>query len=282
MTSDKNYTAAEIAKIMGTSRVTIMRRAKRENWPMVKKNGNGGIQHEYSLPALPAEIQLAIYNKEGAPAEMLSMLSPAVALAAMERPVAMPTFAETAQPKKTKRVRRIPGLRVDSLLPEVAPAVPAHITISTGTITIDMRRPDNNLDCCQQQDGVPLSGAYNKEGASVETLPDNLGQGSGRTPAAPSFPMSNGGLLPARRYSYEDLPAWSPERAISGDALRNHRVAKILKVLREVDAQPRDWAKGKSAWIKYVALTHEVVPQSIYRWISKFDKRGIEIGRAHV
>ena len=254
MTGGGAYTAAEVAEAMGISKRAVNKRAKKESWPRDAKG-------KFTLPTLPPDAQLAVFNKRGAPAEMLAMLSPAVAqaaLAAMERPVAVPTFAETVQPKRTKRVRRIPSLRVDSLLPPLAPAVPAHITNSTETITIDMR-----------------SGVHNKEGASAEPLPELLGGNAGRTPAAPSFPMSAGGILPARRYSYEDLPAWSPERAISGDALRNHRVAKILKVLREVDAQPRDWAKGKSAWIKYVALTHKVVPQSIYRWISKFDKRGI-------
>jgi len=87
--------------------------------------------------------------------------------------------------------------------------------------------------------------------------------------------MSNGGILPARRYSYEDLPAWSPERAISEDTLRNHRVGKILAILREVEAMPRNWTKGADAWKKHVAAMHQVAPQSVYRWIQKYDKRGI-------
>jgi putative transposase len=83
------------------------------------------------------------------------------------------------------------------------------------------------------------------------------------------------GLQPARRYAYEDLPAWSPERAISEDTLRNPRVGKILEILREVEAQPRNWTKGANAWKKLVATRHGVALQSVYRWLQKYDKRGI-------
>lgn len=295
MTGDKAYTAKEIAEAMGKSTRAVEIRAKKEKWPFNLENGNGrgGKTKKYPLPTMPPDAQLAVFNKNGAPEAMLPMLSLTVAHAEMERrarPVVVPTFAETVQPKKAKRVRRIPGLRVDSLLPEVTPAVPAHITTSTGTIVIDMRRPDNNLDCCQQQDGGkgPLeSRAFDPSGLRTAIRPahNNKDAGSSINVSLPNcassqmstsapFPMSSG-LEPARRYSYEDLPAWSPERAISGDALRDPRVAKILKVLREVEAQPRDWSKGANAWKKYVAITHQVALQSVYRWIQKFDKRGI-------
>ena len=83
-----------------------------------------------------------------------------------------------------------------------------------------------------------------KEGASAEPL--SVFWRDLRENAGGPFPMSNCGLQPARRYSYEDLPAYSPERVISGGALRNPRVAKILAILREVEAQPRNWTKGRT------------------------------------
>lgn len=263
MTGEKGCTAKEIAEAMGKTTRAIEIRAQKEKWPFDLENGNGrgGKTKKYRLPTMPPDAQLAVFNKNGIPPEMLNMMSPAVVQAAMERQVAVPTFAETAQ-KKTKLVRRV-GSRGDSLLPEVAPAGSAYN--NKDTIAIDMRRADNNLDCCQQQDeGV---------GGGVVS-PRNPGERRFESCPAP-FPMSAPGLLPAKRYAYEDLPAWSPERAISGDALRNVRVGKILAVLRDVDAMPRDFTKGADAWKKYVAIKYGVALQSIYRWIGKFDKRGI-------
>ena len=285
MTGDGAYTAAEVAEAMGISKRAVNKRAKKESW---QRDAEG----KFALPTLPPDAQLALYHKHGMPPEMLNRMSPAVALEDMQRKerqaAAPPTFAETVQPARAKRVRRIPDLRVDSLLPAVAPADPAHN--NKDTITIDLRRHDaascppaasreKRKTCakppvCDTSGGIFPSREY-KEGASAEPLSVFLGGTSGRTPAAPSFPMSNCGLQPARRYSYEDLPAYSPERVISGGALRNPRVAKILAILREVEAQPRNWTKGADAWKKHVAAMHQVVPQSIYRWISKFDKRGI-------
>ena len=233
MTSDKAYTAKEVAGIMKIHRTTIMRRAKKEGWPSVTGNGKGGDHIKYPLPTLPSDVQVAVYNKEGAPLEMLPMLSPAVALAAMAQPVAVPTFAETFQP--------------------------AYNTTSTETITIDMRSDAYNEDR-ETRAGAVEADALMSPGLGSPSLP---------------LPMSAPGLLPARRYAYEELPAYSPERVISGGALRNQRVARILAILRDVEAQPQDWAKGDDAWKKYVALTHGVAKASIYRWMGKFDKRGI-------
>ena len=181
---------------MQVHKTTIMRRAKKESWQAIAGNGKGGDHAKYPLPSLPADIQLAIYNKEGAPAEMLPALSPAVALAAMGKPSPTPSFSTLYNNKDTN-------------------------------------------------------------------------------PAPTSLPISNGGLVPDRRYSYEDHPAWSPERAISADTLRNPRVARILAVLREVEAMPREWQKGKDAWIRHVAAKYDCGRQTVYRWIQKYDKRGI-------
>jgi len=183
MTGDKAPTAKEIAEAMGKSTRAIEIRAKKEKWPFVMENGNGrgGKTKKYPLPTMPPDVQVAIYNKNGAPAAMLPMLSPAVALAAMERPVSVPTFAETLRPARATRVRR-GASRVGSLLPEVASAAPAHNTNSTETITIDMRRP----------------GAEAREHCLNKPLVAMSSECSKAIPAP--FPMSACGLEPARRY----------------------------------------------------------------------------------
>ena len=279
MTGDWAFTAKELAGFMGKSTRAVEIRAKKEAWPCEEEpgRGRGGKKRKYPLITLPPDAQLAAFYAKGMPPEMLTGCSPTVAaaaMAAMERPVAVPTFAETIQPKKFKRVPR-GASRPGSLLPEVAPAGPAHKdTVSTAA---DIRTQDREGS---------IEGGGKVGNAPGPFVPAGMEEATADTyrraerPGLPSLPAtiqtySAGGLLPVRRYSYEDLPAWSPERAISGDALRNVRVGKILAILRDVDAMPRDWAKGADAWKTYVSLKHCVAKQSIYRWIDKFDKRGI-------
>lgn len=92
-------------------------------------------------------------------------------------------------------------------------------------------------------------------------------------------PFAKGGItqefLPARTYEYEKLPAWSPERAISLNALKNDRIRTILAILREVEAMPRDWTQGKSRWIDVVASKHKISRGNLYKLQAKYDKRGI-------
>lgn len=261
MTADRSYTAREIAEHTGISRVTIMRRANRENWQMIPKNGNGGTVHTYSLPALPPDVQLAIYNKEGAPAEMLPFLSPTVALAAAERritPPSLPSFSDTLPAALGKRLRRAPGHRVLSHVSGVAPA--------GATYNNKDANPTGRLDC-----------AHSNKDTGSHILPQGGGC-DGRIngfQAPTSLPIQSPGLEPARRYAFESLPAWSPERAISEATLRDERVGRILAVLREVEAMPRSWTKGKDAWLRLTATKHGVARQSVYRWLRKYDKRGI-------
>lgn len=66
-----------------------------------------------------------------------------------------------------------------------------------------------------------------------------------------------------------------PSLQFSLDDLANPRVSKILTVLRDVDGMPWDWTKGKRKWIELIAVKHEVAFQTIYRWIKKYDKKGI-------
>ena len=134
MENGRSYTAAAIAQIVEKSKQAIMKRAKKESWQGMNGNGRGGNHLKYPFPSLPQDVQLAIYNKEGAPAEMLPMLSPAVALAEMERPVAVPTFADTVRPTQgAKRGRRKATSRAGSLLPGDSPAAPASNVPGTRT-----------------------------------------------------------------------------------------------------------------------------------------------------
>jgi len=77
------------------------------------------------------------------------------------------------------------------------------------------------------------------------------------------------------RQGLNDLPTRSPERAISKSSVRDKRIKKILAILRKVDAQPRNWVTGKSAWIKHVAIKYDISVQSVYRWRLRYNERGI-------
>jgi len=68
---------------------------------------------------------------------------------------------------------------------------------------------------------------------------------------------------------------WTSETAISEHDLQNPRIRRILAIMREVDDIPRTWAKGRRKWIEAVAIKNEVTWQGIYRWIHKYEKRGI-------
>ncbi|MEN6422071.1 MAG: DNA-binding protein, partial [Smithella sp.] len=64
---------------------------------------------------------------------------------------------------------------------------------------------------------------------------------------------------------------YDPETAIREQDMTDPRIAKILGILREVDAIPRDWSNGKRKWIEAVAMRHAVQWQSIYRWMKKYE-----------
>ncbi len=246
------YTAKEIASIMGKSTRAIQIRANKENWYYENGNGQGGDHRRYVLAGLPDDIQTAIINKEGVSSEMLPMLSPGAALAALDKMTPMPaSFAGTIPAHQNRRRRRpeTPSLR------ENAPAVLPYI----------------------YKDTNPPQSPFSKGGS----VGDSFSKG-GSVEGSPCPPLPKGEIIPAAReflpdrtYAFESLPAWSPERAISADALKDHRVGRILGILREVEAVPRDWQGGKDAWIQFVAKKHETARQTIYRWLKKYDKRGI-------
>ena len=64
-----SFTAREIAKALGVSRLTISRRASRENWPYIEESARGHPRRCYPLGGFPVEVQAAVARAEAAPAE---------------------------------------------------------------------------------------------------------------------------------------------------------------------------------------------------------------------
>jgi putative transposase len=81
-------------------------------------------------------------------------------------------------------------------------------------------------------------------------------------------PVSQGGLdlLNTER---------TPETAIREQDMTDPRIAKILAILREVDDMPRSWTGGKRKWIESVAMRHEIGWQTVYKWLKKYEEKGI-------
>jgi len=66
-----------------------------------------------------------------------------------------------------------------------------------------------------------------------------------------------------------------PSRVYSLSDLSDPRVAKILDILHDVSTMPEGWTKGRRGWVELVARKHAVTWQSVYRWQTKYDKKGI-------
>lgn len=71
------------------------------------------------------------------------------------------------------------------------------------------------------------------------------------------------------------LNQYNPETAVREQDLQDPRIVKILAILRECDAMPRDWQGGKRRWIESVGLRHGAKWQSIYKWMKKYEQKGI-------
>ncbi len=71
------------------------------------------------------------------------------------------------------------------------------------------------------------------------------------------------------------MSSWTPETAINEQDLLDPRIRNILAILRDVEAIPRTWTKGRRKYIEIIAQKHNVKWQSIYRWMQKYDTRGI-------
>lgn len=89
----------------------------------------------------------------------------------------------------------------------------------------------------------------------------------------PSFaqaltPVAQGGLgLMQSQYN--------PETVIREQDLTDPRIVKILAILRECEAMPRNWTAGKRKWVESVAMRHEVGWQVVYKWMKKYEQKGI-------
>ncbi|MGD0020792.1 MAG: Mu transposase C-terminal domain-containing protein [Smithellaceae bacterium] len=73
----------------------------------------------------------------------------------------------------------------------------------------------------------------------------------------------------------KDKNGYDVETCISDQDLQNPRIKALLAILREAEAVPTDWAKGKRKWLELVAKKNNVRWQSIYRWIKKYEAKGI-------
>jgi len=269
---DGTYAAREIAEIMGKSKRGIMKRAEKETWPYNIENGKGGDHRRYPLATLPPDVQIALYNNDTNPA-LLPHLSAAALATVLDqggtlynKDASPATFADAVSGPAGKSRRRKsqgpPSPQAPGAIPDSSAALPIRCVETHPTYNNDANPP-----CPPLLKGETRSDLL--KGGMVEGLPKGEVAGAMVPAGRPDF------YAPARTYEFEKFPEWSPERAISADALKNHRVANILAILREAEAVPRDWQKGNDAWISFVATKNGVARQSIYRWLQKYDKRGI-------
>ncbi|MGA2527056.1 MAG: transposase [Smithellaceae bacterium] len=68
---------------------------------------------------------------------------------------------------------------------------------------------------------------------------------------------------------------WNKDSALSEQDLQNPRIINILAILRDADALPSTWTKGKCKWMETVARKHRVHWRSICRWQAKYKEKGI-------
>lgn len=90
------------------------------------------------------------------------------------------------------------------------------------------------------------------------------------------FPTFTEALTPVSQGGRDLLSGgYNPDTAIREQDLHDPRIVKILAILRDVDAIPRTWTGGKRKWIESVAMRFDVTWQSIYKWIKKYENKGI-------
>jgi len=70
-----------------------------------------------------------------------------------------------------------------------------------------------------------------------------------------------------------NMPAWTPERAIGMDVLRDPKVQKRARMVQEAQRIPKGWKKR--AWIESVAVKHGTTFQTVYRYLKRYEERGL-------
>jgi len=69
------------------------------------------------------------------------------------------------------------------------------------------------------------------------------------------------------------ISTWTDETALDADILRDPRVIKWSRIVQEALNVPSGWKKR--AWIEAVAVKHDTSFQTVYRYIKKYEKRGL-------
>ena len=67
--------------------------------------------------------------------------------------------------------------------------------------------------------------------------------------------------------------AWTPERAIGPEVLRDPHVQKWARIVQEAQRVPTGWKKRK--WVETVAIKHSTTFQTVYRYLKRFEERGL-------
>lgn len=81
------------------------------------------------------------------------------------------------------------------------------------------------------------------------------------------FELQNAG------FGSQNKAAWSDQTAISLDVIRDPRVRRIAGVVQEALEVPGGWKKRK--WVEAVAIKNDTTWQTIYKWIKKYEKKGL-------
>ena len=115
MSIQKETTIKEIAALINADRTTVIRRAKKENWPFTEKTQRGGRVKVFNVSDLPDDIRI-LYNKEQlAATETLPLVVPShiVKFFKPVNPLAKAELSASITPKqKTKALGKFDLLRL--------------------------------------------------------------------------------------------------------------------------------------------------------------------------
>lgn len=77
---------------------------------------------------------------------------------------------------------------------------------------------------------------------------------------------------------HNNKDAWTVDTIISEKVLTDPRVQRIARIVQEALDVPKGWKKSK--WINAVAVRHDTTRPTIYKWINKYQKKGL-VGLSH-